>query len=184
MQYLQDYFCLCEPRFRGRRKNIRMSCVDHLRIAIYSIQGASSVGRLDNAGRFIYGSFNMGLVTGHSQRRGIWFKCIRLLFCFAIGFFIASNFSKQEALDANEKLVIGTLLIGLPIYFVVLFGLLPVSSFAEYNYGRWTHRTIFVTNFLLVDGYLSTRFVGFGSEPGLSQIFFLLALVNRLRRKK
>lgn len=119
-------------------------------------------------------SFMVLLIWGWSQDivsvGAFDLNALGFFFCFAIGFFIASNFSKQEALDANEKLVIGTLLIGLPIYFVVLFGLLPVSSFAEYNYGRWTHRTIFVTNFLLVDGYLSTRFVGFGSEPGLSQI--------------
>lgn len=102
-----------------------------------------------------------------------------------IGFIISALESKENLLKANEQLMFFSLLIGIPIHFLIVFFPSLLNLAFTYNYGGYFHKTFFITNIHYAEeGVLSDRFVGIGREPGITQIFLLLALWTILKREK
>lgn len=103
------------------------------------------------------------------------------LFIF-LGFLLAQKVSRADFLSANEKIVKLSLAIGLPIFiFLQMFPEL-IQFGLNYTYGNFTGKTFVFLNVLGSEENFISRFTGFGSEPGLTQIFYLLALFSRLSR--
>lgn len=125
----------------------------------------------------IYG-FVLDLVfMGEVSYQGLGFALFVLL-----GFLLAQRVTRDDFFSANESLVKLSLAIGLPIHLLLQIKPALVQYGFNYSYGNFEHITFIFLNVLMVDGYPIQRFTGFGSEPGLTQIFYLLALFSRLSR--
>lgn len=109
------------------------------------------------------------------------FNAVGFWLAMTLPFFIVACVEKEEFILAIEKIVLITLLIGLPIWVFCQFFPALITMMPQYTYGGFSHYTLLFVNFLTY-GELSNRFVGFGSEPGLSQIFYTIALYSRLQR--
>jgi len=125
----------------------------------------------------IYGFILDYIFSSEISYQGLGF----FLFVY-FGFMVAQKVSRTNFFLANEALVGFTLIIGLPIYLLSLIYPEIVQFALNYNYGGFDNKTFIFTNLLMLDEYSIKRFVGFGSEPGLTQIFYLLALFSRLSR--
>ena len=99
-----------------------------------------------------------------------------------LGFILSLTLTRSDFFSANEYLVGLSLFIGLPIYLLTLISPSTLQYALSYEYGDFSHKTFFVINFLLVNDVVIDRFVGFGSEPGLTQVFYLLAIFSRLSK--
>lgn len=97
-----------------------------------------------------------------------------------VSFICSGFFSRDDFLKINELFVRYTLIIGLPIWLFVINASWALDFIPSYTFGNSTHNTLIIVNFLVIDGILTTRFTGFGREPGLIQLFYLLALWYRL----
>lgn len=136
-------------------------------IALYAITVINLV--LAPLSDIIYGKFDFNAI-------GFWLG-------MGIPFFIAACIEKNEFIRIVEKTVLYTLLPGLGVWIFCQFFPQIVTSMPQYTYGGFTHYTLFFVNFLTY-GEVSGRFVGFGSEPGLTQIFYAIALYSRLKDNK
>jgi hypothetical protein len=108
-------------------------------------------------------------------------------FGFIISIFPAYLLSCLETKDhffyANEKLVNWSILLGIPIFLLIRFFPSILEFSFSYNFDGFNHKTFIITNIHYTEeGKLSDRFVGFGREPGLTQLFYILALWSRLNR--
>lgn len=112
---------------------------------------------------------------------GIDINALGFWFIYLFSFLTATSATKEELLYANERLVILSLVVGIPIWIILSANPSMVLSTPTYTYGNFTHHTLFFVNFLIHES-VSERFVGFASEPGLTQIFYTLALWFRLKR--
>jgi hypothetical protein len=126
----------------------------------------------------VFYGFTLDLIfVGEISFQGVGFFIFVL-----IGFLISQKVTRENFLLANEKLVGFTLVIGLPIYAICyIYPELSRYGFS-YSYGGFTHETFIILNILIIDESPLQRFCGFGSEPGLTQIFYLLALFSRISR--
>lgn len=111
------------------------------------------------------------------------FNAIGFWLAMGVPFFIAACIDKDEFIRIIEKTVLYTLVPGLGVWMVCQLFPQLVTSMPQYTYGGFTHYTLFFVNFL-THGEVSGRFVGFGSEPGLTQIFYAIALYSRLKDNK
>lgn len=109
---------------------------------------------------------------------GFWISIV-------IGYFLSNLVTKDEVLLNNEKLMFWSVLIGIPIFILSQYFPIIIEKAISYTYGGFTHKTFVILNFhTSEDDILSERFVGLGREPGVTQIFLLLAIWYRLKRKQ
>lgn len=102
-------------------------------------------------------------------------------FLICLGFLLSQAITRDEFFRANEALVKFTLILGLPIHLVTIMYPGIIDAGVTYRHGEELHVTFFVTHVYLMGDEVSRRFVGFASEPGLSQVFYLMAIYSRSR---
>lgn len=100
-----------------------------------------------------------------------------------IGFLISFVISKKDFLDANERLSILSIVIGLPVFLYIIADPSNIEYVPSYSFkGQIRGYSLGFVNFLIHEYGLSGRFTGFAREPGVLQMLYLLALWNRLQR--
>lgn len=126
-----------------------------------------------------------GFVLDFLYSRSFDFIGVGFLISILIGYFLSGLVTKEEVFLSNERLMFWSVLLGIPLFLVAQYFPI-VSDFAlTYNSGGFTHKTFFFLNFHTTEqGTLTDRFVGIGREPGVTQIFLLLAIWYRLQRNK
>lgn len=108
---------------------------------------------------------------------------IGFLISIILGYLLSGLVTKEDVLLNNERLLFWSVLIGAPIFLLSNFFPVIENSAFNYNSGGFTHKTLLFLNFHVTDeGSISDRFVGIGREPGVTQIFLLLAIWYRLSR--
>lgn len=117
---------------------------------------------------------------------GIVVSKMNLFFAFNIlvGFILSQNYTKEDVLLLNEKLVKIFVIIGLPLHFLLLYKPDLINYFVEYNYGNTTHKTLFFINAHISNETYEGRFMSFAWEPGIMQMYLNLALFTRLNFMK
>ena len=71
------------------------------------------------------------------------------------------------------------LLVGVPAFILFLYFPNVIVSFFSYEYGGYTSNTIGFLNIHTSDNWISSRYSGFASEPGLLSTYICLALYSR-----
>jgi len=100
-------------------------------------------------------------------------------------YLFATRYSLTEILLGNEHLVIISLVFGLPLFFVSLLYPSVINLGLDYSIGDTdVHKSFILLNFHLNGGGSTERFVGFGPEPGFTQMFFVLAFYSRYTRQQ
>ncbi|RXK48272.1 hypothetical protein [Aquirufa rosea] len=100
-----------------------------------------------------------------------------------LSYFLSCLVTKEHYFYANEILVHWSLMFGIPIFVLISFYPAILNYALTYDYGGYYHKTFIVTNIHYTeDDQLSERFVGFGREPGITQLFYIIAFWSRLRR--
>ena len=75
-------------------------------------------------------------------------------------------------------------LVTVPLFLFFQYNLLNPGILPSYEYGGYTSKTaIFLNLHVYLDASYSGRFVGFGSEPGLSQLCWIVALYYGVRQR-
>lgn len=88
-------------------------------------------------------------------------------------------------LKSNETIMYWSVLIGIPVFLLVQVYPSLVDFALTYSYGGFIHKTFLIVNFHYTeDNNITDRFVGIGREPGVTQIFILLAIWTRLKHIK
>ena len=109
------------------------------------------------------------------------------LFCILFGWLCAKSELCPKILSYSERIIFTFALVSLVIGIFVYLNQSVVKLFFDYTYYHTSHKTLYVMNFLVVDGVLVERNTGFASEPGLYQyllnagfaIYFFLANKNK-----
>lgn len=96
------------------------------------------------------------------------------------GFIISALVSRQEILGVILSLTKISLLLGIPIWIIVLYMPDLLSTLPNYTFSGHTHKTLFIVNFLQNSEILYGRFTGFAREPGLMQMLYLLAFIHQM----
>lgn len=123
----------------------------------------------------VFGSINDAINGGFDTNTfGFWLV-------IALAFVLAATVQKEQFISAMEKTAIYTMIPGLIVWTVFQFYPSLISALPLYKYGDMSFSTLIFINFIYNDE-ISNRFVGFGSEPGLTQIFYTIAIYARLRR--
>ncbi|WVN42139.1 hypothetical protein AOB54_01790 [beta proteobacterium MWH-UniP1] len=101
------------------------------------------------------------------------------------GFILANSYTKKDFLDINESFIIVIIALGLPIYLPFSYGLFDYDLLPIYNFkGCERGYTVGIVNFLTHEYGVTARFSSFAREPGIMQVFILLALNNRIVRMR
>jgi hypothetical protein len=96
---------------------------------------------------------------------------------------LANSYTKKDFLDINELFIIAIIALGLPIYLLFAYGFFEYDLLPTYNFkGSERGYTFGIVNFLTHEYGVTGRFSSFAREPGLLQVFILLALRNRIMR--
>lgn len=105
-------------------------------------------------------------------------------FYFLCGYFCAQKWTRDEVYDAIEKITFILALcsfVGMAIIYVAPALVLKMPT---YRYNDMTHRTMYITNFIFSDNWMSPRNCGIAWEPGVFQILLNVALQVSIRKKK
>ena len=106
----------------------------------------------------------------------LWMLIVAIVFLDTVGL--------EQLLKVNFYFSCYVCLATLPIFILYRFGIIDLNMFFDYEYGGYFSKTlIFLNIHMYLDGSFSGRFVGFGSEPGLTQLSWVFALYYGLRHR-
>jgi hypothetical protein len=112
----------------------------------------------------------------------LFFLTFILIIFLSISVLDAIGFNR--ILKVNFYFVGGLTLLTMPIFIFYRLGVVDAEILWSYQYGPYISKTIIFLNIhQYLDGTFSGRFVGFGSEPGLTQLSWLLGLYYGLKKK-
>lgn len=173
-------FTSASPVFEAAEKVVVLLIAVILIVAIN--QGAIRFSKQSIIALYVLSIITIILAPLHDISYGSFdFNAVGFWLAVTLPFFVAACVGKDEFILAIEETVLITLLLGLPVWIFCQFFPALVTMMPQYTYGGFTHYTLLFVNFLTY-GEVSSRFVGFGSEPGLTQIFYTIALYSRLQR--
>lgn len=113
-----------------------------------------------------------------------WKFIFTFFFILALSIVILDTVGLEQLLKVNFYFTGYLCLATLPIFILYRFNFIDPGMFFEYEYGGYKSNTlIFLNIHMYLDGSFSGRFVGFGSEPGLSQLSWVFALYYGLINK-
>ena len=119
---------------------------------------------------------------------GLKIDYLKFLVTFYLVIFVSlsvlDSVGVDKILNVNFYFVGVLSLLTLPVFLLYYLGILIPDVFFDYQYGEYISKTIFVLNIhQYADGTYSGRFVGFGSEPGLTQLSWVMGLYYGVAKK-
>jgi hypothetical protein len=106
-----------------------------------------------------------------------WRFVCTFLFMLIVAIVVLDTVGLEKLLKVNFYFSCYVCLATLPIFILYRFGFIDPGMFFDYEYGGYFSKTlIFLNIHMYLDGSFSGRFVGFGSEPGLTQLSWVFAL--------
>lgn len=113
-----------------------------------------------------------------------WVFLLTFILIIFLSISVLDAIGLDKILKVNFYFVSGLTLLSMPIFILYRLGIIDAGTFLSYQYGPYISKTIIFLNIhQYLDGTYSGRFVGFGSEPGLTQVSWLLGLYYGLKKK-